>query len=135
MLVSYVDFVIQQVLIAGQAAEAPVVFRSFKNGHFQILRRNAEIFLHAFKQQPDELFLGFDAPAFKHTELDDGVAIGAARRVEKIGAVQREKAMRAFIGWVLKRVHDAGVNDVGELPFDGIKVFSQAVDFYLGHRT
>src|SRR5262245_27420577 len=121
---SYLHLVVQLVLVSWQTAKSPVVLRSFKNRHLQILRRNAAFFLHTLKQQPNQLFLGRYASSFKHAELNNSVAVGASSGVEEIRAVQRKEPMRPLVGWILKRFHNARVNDIRKLPLDGIKLLS-----------
>jgi hypothetical protein len=91
--------------------------------------------LHPLKQQPDELLFGLDAAPFKHAELNDGVAVGASGGKEKIGTIQRKEPVGPFVSRILKRIHDTRMNDIRELPLDGIKLLFQSKNFNLGHKV
>ena len=43
------------------------------------------------------------------------------------------KTVRPFVLWELKRVHDAGVDHVGEFDLDRVEMLFDAVDFDLSH--
>jgi GNAT superfamily N-acetyltransferase len=123
------------VLIAGQAAEPPIVLRSFEDCHLDILPGYAQLPLEAFEDQPHQLLLSLNTAPFEHTEFDNRVTGSSARRKEEFRAVQLKEAMRPFIGRVLQSVYNTRVDHIRHGRNYRTKVFAQTINFHLRHNA
>jgi hypothetical protein len=62
----HLDFVINDELVAGKAANTPAGLWRFKNRDLDVLRGDSARFTDASEQRPDKRTLGFGGTPFEH---------------------------------------------------------------------
>ena len=76
--------------------------------------------MSSLEQQPDEVLLRFHGASFEHADLDDRILFGGAVQKVKVGPFHWKEAVGTLAGGEIQGLHDAGMNDIRKLRFNGV---------------
>ena len=81
------------------------------------------------------MLLGLYAAPLKHTELKDGVAVGASNWIEKVATIKGKETVGPLVCRILKCLHDTGMNNIRKPLLDGVELLSQSEYLNLCHKV
>src|SRR5215217_3354235 len=110
-----IDAVAQVELVAGGAADAPVMARSLEYHDLQVLRADAEICFEVTVEPLVEGLLRGHPPSLEHAHLDNGVSVGPSLRDREVFSRHREETMEPLTGGQAQHLHGCRVDYVGHL--------------------